>query len=333
MTRWIAGGRAAVAAAAAVVAGIAAPSAARADYRDGCPTGAVARTFRVAQIGPAPDRESVLTPTRAELWIGNDYFTSRGVASRARLNTLVPHLQYNHEFDDGHAAIIEVWGKGLLRRPDDGLPFAALWGNTVVDLAYRWGHLAELDVHEHVEIPTLREVHAVQLFGGRSRVDPDPMASELDTMSLRSLALRSAFDGYLVNPGWVAGIALESRYEIVGCMAPFFHLRFAPSYSGMRDAIQIATLPISAAIGLAVSEDASIYVQYGLALRRYGMAPAFADDRIRLPDMAGTYSTQRVRLGFDWRGPADFHFGASIDYVSGQDGIFTGIYVMRGVEP
>src|SRR6185295_8234579 len=104
------------------------------------------------------------------------------------------------------------WGKGLLRRPDDGLPTSAMWGNTVVDVAYRWGHFAELDVHDRVTVPTLRELHAIQLFGGRSHVEPDPMASELDTMSLRSLALRSAFDGYLVNPGWVAGVALESRY-------------------------------------------------------------------------------------------------------------------------
>jgi opacity protein-like surface antigen len=151
-------------------------------------------------------------------------------------------------------------------------------------------------------------------------------------LSLRELGIRSAFDGYLRDPGGVIGAAFENRYEVVGCLAPFFHLRIAPTISGFSDAFQIWTLPVTAAIGISATDDTSIYVQYGIAFRSVG-TDQFTTASGRNRQIEGTLSTQRVRLGFDWHAADHLHIGASIEYASVQDGIFGALYVMGGGDP
>ena len=318
-------------AALAALAALAAP--ARADYRDGCPAGAVPRRFLADQLGPAADRDSVLTPSRVELAVGDNYYTSRPAAPRARVYTFAPRAQYDLAFDDRHALVFALWGEGLLRLPDADLPQTMRWANTLGGVAVRWGSMTEVDVLEHVRIPTLREASALELIGGRSWIAPDPSSTGGDALILRELGVRSTFDGYLRQPGWVIGGAFETRYEIVGCAAPFFHFRVAPTISGIADAFQIWTLPLTAALGIAATSDASIYVQYGVAVRHYGNANRFMLASGQTLDLTGMPTTQRIRLGFDWHIRDQLHVGAHIDYASGQDGIFSGLYVAGGGDP
>lgn len=309
------------------------PVVAWADYRDGCPAGRVVRRFDAAQFGAAPDRESVMTTDRVEVGMVNTFYTSRDGLARSHGNSL--SLQ---GVESWNGWLLHVWGEGTHRGAEGGISDAYLWENTVVAVGHRFAHLGELDRHDlgqdrTFDIPTLRQGWAFQVFGGRSWMKPDPNNISDDAIGLREAGIRSAFDGYMRDPGYLVGASLEWRYEIIGCMAPFFHVRVAPAVTGISDAFTMISVPATMAIGVSVSDDATIYVQYGLALRNFDGESMFTNALGQVIPIGGTRAYQRARLGVESRVIDHLHVGASVDYTSGQDGIFSGVYLIGGTDP
>lgn len=305
-------------------------------WRDGCPAGALQQNPDVTyptpeaapsypgtnprSIGPAPQLDSALVPTRALLTVPFLHFSSNQSASRARMLGGIAQVSAN----SGNQSDVEtspfVGGLKLTVPYLDLLsgdssssgqptPTAREFGNVVVagSLQHYWltSILADKASGGPVDIASLRNAWAIQ---GILAFRPGP--SNVGDATI--LVQRTAFDSALFAPNFTLGTAFEVRTEGVGCYAPFIDVRL--SVLGNQDAAEqhwMMFFPETVAVGFTPGAQAFVAMfQYGLLFSAY-TGPS---NQALLPPSV----VHRFRFGLDFFSDPGFSAGAHLDLFAGN---------------
>jgi len=303
---------------------------ARADWRDGCPAGnlqsAADVTYTKAAdapgpgetnprlLGPAPQLDSALVPTRVLLAPAYLHFEGSSDAPRAQLIGALAQVNLNAGQSAPTRAV--VFGASLtvpylnvegnnLAAGGQSAPAPAQLGNLVLGLSLKrhWltSFLDDRTTDARAYIAGVRNAWAVQLIGAAR-----PWSHDADGSTI--LLQRTAFDAALFTPHKAGGPAFEWRSEGVGCFAPFIHVRLSVVFSkDARDQHWSIFAPQTLALGLAPSSRFTAMVQYGMVFSAY-TGPAGGAGQAVLP----TNVVHRIRFGVDLSG-GSISAGAALD--------------------
>jgi hypothetical protein len=299
-----------------------------AEWRDGCPAGNVQQTPDIVfadpaaappysgtdprLMGPAPQLDSALVPTRVLLAPAYLHFAGDDEAPRARLLGGLAQVKVNA----GESHSTNPWVGGLsLTAPylavlsgdlaPDGQPAPApdQAGNLVLALSLQHYWLTSIlddpDTDAKVYIAGLRNAWALQLTGAAR-----PWSHDAEDSAI--LLQRTAFDAALFTPHKAVGGSFEWRTEGVGCYAPFIDVRLSLLLT--RDASEqhwSLFAPQTLAVGFAGSSSATAMVQYGMLFSAYSGPAAKA--------VLPTNVVHRVRFGLDVAFASEFSIGVAFD--------------------
>lgn len=296
------------------------------ERRDGCPAG-IRRGYpgtEPARLGPPPEIDSVLAPTSFSFAFRGAYFMSHRDANaddtadatlpRARILTSLMHVHFALPFRwhvGSHTLLLHytlggTWA-GARRWQEDQprTPTQWLQSNTVAATGLRFNWMESIDHDNGVAIAGLRNAAGIQAYVG--------MPTRVDGDSYQSLASHTPFDDHLFRPNWPWGLSAEYRIEMVGCYAPFAHFRADVRREDTVLPHEQLVIPFTAAVGLNVSDNTVLTLQYGL---------------IHYTD-PGTYNVNayhRLRFAIDRYFCETWRLGANIDVFSGSyEGMFLGL--------
>lgn len=297
----------------------ASPRTGQANWRDGCPppdppaAGRARRTF-AKDWGVAADLDSAFNADRAGVALRGAYFTSQPGFPRTQIFAVFAHGTVGADVGGKHRLGLSLMAGRAHRNSEptvgtidpadtevdrlSNLVIDLWWRHDRINGDWRSGWAAHVIVGAPIGL----------LWNGD---DADELAHQL-----QELATSSPLEPQLFAPGAV-GAAGERRSEMRGCYGVFVHLRLGALYNpGHAATVDHVSLIPSAAVGLHVSDEVSVYAQAGLQ----------AD----IPkNSLGTRTLQRYRIGFEWTHPR-WAFGSHLDLMAGAfDGTFWGVSVRR----
>jgi hypothetical protein len=308
------------------------------EWRDGCPAGDVelnpdvsyasadaaplSRATEPRLVGPAPELDSALVPTRLLGALEVLHFGSGGADGPARiigalvqlhLNFRIPETADAHPWVGGFTLTVPYLNTFSGDSAPDGSPSPAPGdvGNMVLALSGQHYWLTSILSGRSADVAgTVAGVR--NALSGQLTFAFRPWTSDQNEPDeVFPLLQRTTFNSAYFAPHPSIGGAFEIRSEGVGCYAPFIHLRL--SFAGNQDAAEqhfMLFFPETIAAGIAPTSNSTIMIQYGLLFSGYTGTAAQA----LLPSSV----VHRLRFGLDYTSSSGWSAGGSFDLFLGN---------------